>query len=548
MARPRDRDAVCRCRSIPGRARDRYRASCRRLDPGGRRRARPFHNHHGAAGDHGRKGAGAAGGPPDRALARTRSCIRCAGNRAMTLLQTITAATPSPPPAPGAGLFTSPFLLSYNQFENFLPTMQYEEKLPWLPAIGVTYHLGIDGPGLVMLLLSGLTGIASVLASLGIRERVRPYFALLLLAQASINGAIVARDMFVFLLFWGASIVPLALLIIGWGGPRRISAAWRLVGYWGLGTAALAVGALALYAAAGGRSFDMDTVLKASLSPRIQLGISMAMIVAAATRLPLFPLHGWVRDVLAEAPPGVVVAVAGAASRLGAFLLLRVLIGAEPAAAHLLSPVLAALAALTVGYAGLAALRAIDIRHAGAYLAMVPGAITVLGLAAVSPLGIAGSVLSLFTGGLAAALIAGVCATLAERAQARSVLVLGGLAPRMPNVAWLFTIAALALLGVPLLASFGTEVMTFFGAFKTQPIGAFAVAAGLGVTAVALAVLLARVLFGGPNPDAPGVSDASLGETWYLGLLAVINQMAAGISDMASPYVLQAPGPAAASR
>ena len=537
----------------------------------------------------------------------------------MTLLQTITAATPSPPPAPGAGLFTSPFLLSlliwvpvivavalafipnprgrydvlvkqiafftnlglvfilfigYNQFENFLPTMQYEEKLPWLPAIGVTYHLGIDGPGLVMLLLSALTGIASVLASLGIRERVRPYFALLLLAQASINGAIVARDMFVFLLFWGASIVPLALLIIGWGGPRRISAAWRLVGYWGLGTAALAVGALALYAAAGGRSFDMDTVLKASLSPRIQLGISMAMIVAAATRLPLFPLHGWARDVLAEAPPGVVVAVAGAASRLGAFLLLRVLIGAEPAAAHLLSPVLAALAALTVGYAGLAALRAIDIRHAGAYLAMVPGAITVLGLAAVSPLGIAGSVLSLFTGGLAAALIAGVCATLAERAQARSVLVLGGLAPRMPNVAWLFTIAALALLGVPLLASFGTEVMTFFGAFKTQPIGAFAVAAGLGVTAVALAVLLARVLFGGPNPDAPGVSDASLGETWYLGLLAgallwvglfpggpkipgtevplfdpgLINQMAAGISDMASPYVLQAPGPAAASR
>jgi len=116
--------------------------------------------------------------------------------------------------------------------------------------------------------------------------------------------------------------------------------------------------------------------------------------------------------------------------------------------------------------------------------------------------------------------------------------------------------------------------MTFFGAFKTQPIGAFAVAAGLGVTAVALAVLLARVLFGGPNPDAPGVSDASLGETWYLGLLAgallwvglfpggpkipgtevplfdpgLINQMAAGISDMASPYVLQAPGPAAASR
>src|SRR5256886_303916 len=270
-----------------------------------------------------------------------------------------------------------------------------------------------------------------------------------------------------------------------------------------------------------------------------------------------------------EAPPGVVVVVAGAASRLGAFLLLRTVIAGEPAAGHLLPPVLAALAALTVGYAGLVALRTVDVRHAGAYLAMVPGGITVLGLAAISPLGIAGSVLSLFTGGLAAALVAGVCATLSERAQSRSLAVLSGLAPRMPNLGWLLMIAALALLGVPILASFAAEVMTFFGAFKNQPIGAFAVAAGLAVSAIALAVLLRRVLFGAPNPDAPGVSDASLSETWYLGLLAggllwvglfpggpkipgteiplfdpgLINQMAAGLSDMASPYAAPAPGP-----
>ena len=536
----------------------------------------------------------------------------------MTLL-TITMQTPSPSPVgvPGAGIFSSPVLLSlliwvpvivavaiasmpnprgrydvlmkqiafftnlglvfvlfiaYNQFENFLPTMQYEEKLPWLPAIGVTYHLGVDGPGLVMLILSGLIGVASVLASLGVRERVRTYFCLLLLAQASVNGAIVARDMFVLILFWGAAAIPLALLILGWGGgpaARRAAAAWRLLGYWGLGTGVLAVGVLALYAVTGGRSFDMDTLLKAGLSPRIQIAVSLVMIVAAAMRLPLFPFHAWLRDVLAEAPPGVVVVVAGAASRLGAFLLLRTVIAAEPAAGHLLSPVLAALAALTVGYAGLAALRTADIRHAGAYLAMVPGGITVLGLAAISPLGIAGSVLSLFTGGLAAALVAGVCATLSERAQSRSLAVLSGLAPRMPNLGWLLMIAALALLGVPILASFAAEVMTFFGAFKNQPIGAFAVAAGLAVSAIALAVLLRRVLFGAPNPDAPGVSDASLGETWYLGLLAggllwvglfpggpkipgteiplfdpgLINQMAAGLSDMASPYAAPAPGP-----
>lgn len=521
-------------------------------------------------------------------------------------------ASPTPAPAPGAGLFTSPFLLSllvwvpvivafglafipnprgrydtlikqiafftvlplfglmmigYSQFQNFLPTMQYEEKISWLPSIGVTYHLGVDGPGIAMLVLSGLVGVVAVLASWGVRERVRSYFALLLLAQSAVTGAIVARDMFVLVLFWGASIVPLALLVIGWGGPRRIAAAWRLVGYWGFGTAALAIGVLALYAASGGTSFDMDTLLKASLSTRVQLGVSLVMIVAAATRLPLFPLHGWARDVLSEAPVGVVVIVASAASRLGAFLLLRTLIAGEPAAAQLLSPLVATLAALTVGYAAVATLRTLDIRHAGAYLAMIPGGITALGLAAVSPLGIAGTVLSLFTGGIAAAFIACVCATVAERAQTRSIPVLGGLAPRMPNATWLFVLAALSLLGVPLMATFVAQIMTFFGAFRTQPIGAFAVAAGLAVSAVALASLLGRTMFSAPNTNAPGVSDASPGEVWYLGVLAgallwvglfpggpkipgtdvplfdpgFIGQISAGVSDIASPYVLPTP-------
>jgi proton-translocating NADH-quinone oxidoreductase chain M len=528
--------------------------------------------------------------------------------------QAIFTASPSPTPTvPGAGIFSSSLLLSltvwvpvavavaiasmpnprgrydtlmkqiafftnlglmfilgiaYNQFQSFLPTLQYEEKVPWLQAVGATYHLGVDGPGMTMLILSGLIGIVSVLASLGIRERVRSYFCLLLLAQATVNGAIVARDMFVLILFWGAAAIPLAMLVIGWGGPRRYPAAWRLLGYWGLGTVALVLGTMTLYAASGAGSFDMDVLLKATVSPRVQVAVGLFMLVAAATRLPLFPLHGWARDVYSEAPVGVTVIVAGSASRLGAYLLLRTLVAAEPSAAHLLSPLLAALAAVTVGYGALVALRALDLRQAAAYLALIPGGVTALALAALQPLSIAGAVLSLFAGGLAAALIVGVCATLSERAQSRSLQVLAGLAPRMPMLTWLMIIAGLAVLGVPLLATFDSELMTFFGSFKTQPIGAFAVAAGLALTSVALASLWRRVLFSSPNPDAPGVSDASLGETWYLGLLAggllwvglfpggpklpgtdsplfdqgLVNVMGAGISDIASPYVLPTAG------
>jgi len=287
--------------------------------------------------------------------------------------------------------------VAYNQFENFLSTVQFEEKVPWLAGIGAVYHLGVDGPGLLMLILSGLVGIASVLASWGIRERVRSYFCLLLLSEACVNGAVVAHDMFVLLLFWGAATIPLALLVLGWGGPRREAAAWRLAGYWGLGTIALLIATLALYSAAGGNSFDMDVLFKIPVTPRVQLVAGLAVIVAAATRLPLFPFQGWVRDVYSQAPVGVCVVVAGSATRLGAYVLLRVLVGAEPIGAQLLSPLLGLLAAATVIYAGVVVLRMTDLRRVAAYLAMVPGGITVLGLAALSPLAIGGSVLSLFS-------------------------------------------------------------------------------------------------------------------------------------------------------
>ena len=210
--------------------------------------------------------------------------------------------------------------VAYNQFQSFLSTVQFEEKVPWLPGIGAVYHLGIDGPGLLMLILSGIVGLASVLASWGVRERVRSYFCLLLISEACINGAVVAHDMFVLVLFWGAATIPLILLVLGWGGPRREPAAWRLAGYWGLGTIALLVATLTLYSAAGGNSFDMDVLLKVPVEPRVQLVAGLALIVAAATFLPLFPFHGWVRDVYTQAPVGVCVIVAGGATRLGAYV------------------------------------------------------------------------------------------------------------------------------------------------------------------------------------------------------------------------------------
>ena len=416
-----------------------------------------------------------------------------------------------------AGLFL--VIIGYQQFQSYTSGLQFEEKLPWLPSLGVGYHLGIDGIGMALLLLNGLVAISAVIASWDVRDRSRTYFVMLLLAEAAINGVVVARDLFVLLLFWTAATVPVVILAAGWGGPRRSAIGARLLAYWGLGAAALLAGTLLLYAAVGSADFDLDTLGKASPSPRIQLVIGILFGLAALTRLPVVPLHSWARDLFSEAPPGVVVLVAGSASRLGGYVLVRLMAGLLHDASHVLAPFLGAVGALTVIYAVLAALTTTDVRRLAAYLALIPGAITVLGVAGLTPLSLDGTVMLLFAGGLASALMAGCAATLTERAQARSLGLAAGLAGRIPKLSWLLLIGCLAVLGLPFLATFSSSLMVFLGSFRTQAAASFLVAAGLVLGAVAVARLMHRVLFGAPNPDAPTPADASLSDAWYLGIL-----------------------------
>src|SRR5207247_7446533 len=131
------------------------------------------------------------------------------------------------------------------------------------------------GIGMALLLLNGLVGVSAVIASWDVRERSRTYFVMLLLAEATINGVVVARDLFVLLLFWTAATVPIAVLVAGWGGPRRSAAGGRLLAYWGLGAAALLAGIVLLYSAVGSAAFDIDPLGKASASPRIQLVVGL---------------------------------------------------------------------------------------------------------------------------------------------------------------------------------------------------------------------------------------------------------------------------------
>lgn len=411
-------------------------------------------------------------------------------------------------------------VVAYGQFQTVSNSLQFQEMASWLPGIGAAYHLGLDGVNMTMLLLSAVIGVVTVLASGGVRERERTYFVLLLLGQSAVNGVICCQDLLMMVMFWAAAVPAIALLIAGWGGPRSGPAAFRFVAYGMVGVAALWAASLMLYEGAGGTTFDLPILLQARLPASTQIGIGFALLIAACCWLPLFPLHGWARDALAEAPAGVAVQVGGVATRLGGYLLIRMLVGGEPDAARFLAPLLGGMGVATVIWGALAALRSSDIRRMAAHAALIPGGVTALGMAGLTPLSIDAAVLSLFGGGLAAALVSGSCATLAERAQSRSLTVLGGLGPRMPLLTWTLVLAAFAVIGVPGLATFTAYLLAFMGSLRTAPEAAFGVAVGLVLAGLAVAGLLYRVLFGASHPDAPAARDASLSEVWYLGLMA----------------------------
>jgi proton-translocating NADH-quinone oxidoreductase chain M len=409
--------------------------------------------------------------------------------------------------------------IAYSQFSVYGSGVQFEERLPWMPSIGVSYHLGLNGVGMALLLLSGLVGVVACLAAYNLRDQAREFFTLLLLTQWAINGAITAQNFLLLVLFWAVAIVPVALLVGGWSGQRRWRTSARLAAYWSLGTAALLVAGLLLVASTGTKSLELSDLQQAQAPHQTQVAVAILVLVAAATRLPLVPLHGWVREVLAEVHPAVAVLLAGSVSRLGGLVLLELYVGANHDGARTVAWLVAAVAVATVVWAGLVAFATRDVRRVAAYLALIPGGVTVLGVAGLSPLSIDGTALSLFAGGLAGALIAGAGATFADHAQGRNVSVVAGLASRVPRLSWLLVAATLAVLCVPFMATFPALVMVLFGSMRTQPAATFLVLAGLGLAAAAAAWLLHRVLFGAPNPEGPQVADVTLSEAWYLGIL-----------------------------
>lgn len=396
-----------------------------------------------------------------------------------------------------AALVTALDVVMWYGFRDQSGSFAYEETRSWLPGIGASYHLGVDGVSMSLLLLAGVLFLAAAFVSNRVRDDVKGFFILLLLLETGVNGSLSALDFLLFFWFWQLQVLPLGFLTWRWGN-RRAGRAWKLLAVESLGSAFLLIAVLILYFKAPTRTFDVATLHNLQI-PRSIAGLVFALfLVPFALRLPVVPFHSWFLDAQAEGATPVALVLSGIVTRVGAYGLYRVNLGQLQATLHRVSGALAVLAVITVLWAAVAAFREDDIRRVAGYLVVSHGGLLLLAVASASPTALNGGVLLMVGDGLAAAMLIILAASVAERTGTRSIAALGGLARRMPKGAVLWLLAALAALGLPGLACFVGEFLVFLGGYPSQRLMTSLAIFGTLLVGVATIWTFQRIFFGPP--------------------------------------------------
>jgi NADH-quinone oxidoreductase subunit M len=386
---------------------------------------------------------------------------------------------------------------------------QFVTHLPWITQLGVSYFIGLDGLSLPMFVLNAFLVFLAVLVSWNTTLRPRAYFALMMVLETAVAGVFASLDFFLFFLFWELELAPMFLLIGVWGGDRREYAAMKFILYTVAGSAFMLVGILVLYLAGPSRSFDMVYLAAQQYAPAVQSIVWLLLFVGFAVKIPVFPLHTWLPDAHTEAPTAISVLLAGVLLKMGAYGLLRANVGMLPDATRQFATALAVLAVINILYGALVAMMQSDLKRVIANSSISHMGYVVLGASALTPMALEGAVFQMFTHGTITGLLFVMVGLVYDRTHTREISALGGLAGRMPFIAVVFVIAALASLGLPGLSGFVAEFLVFIGSFPVWGVATVLGVFTIVVTAGYMLWLLERVFFGPQRPQWGSLGDAS---------------------------------------
>lgn len=399
------------------------------------------------------------------------------------------------------------------QFNPAQVSQQFEEHIPWIDALTLTYSLGVDGLSIPLLVLNGLlTGIAIYSSDEPI-ERPRFYYSLILILNAGVAGAFLAQDLLLFFLFYELELIPLYLLIAIWGGQRRGYAATKFLLYTAVSGVLILAAFLGLLFLGGASSFAYaENTAVASLLPMgQQLLLLGALLIGFGIKIPLVPFHTWLPDAHVEASTPISILLAGVLLKLGTYGLLRFGVELFPEAWGVLAPWLAIWAVVSSLYGTLNALSQRDMKKMVAYSSVAHMAFILLAAAAATPISLVGSVLQMVSHGLISALLFLLVGLVYKKTGSRDLEVLNGLLnPErgLPLIGSLMVLGVMASAGIPGMMGFISEFLVFRGSFPVFPVQTLLCMIATGLTAVYFLVLLDRAFFGrlsSPVIDLPKV-------------------------------------------
>ncbi|MBN1336524.1 MAG: NADH-quinone oxidoreductase subunit M [Deltaproteobacteria bacterium] len=430
------------------------------------------------------------------------------------------------PAALGASLATLGLALA--AWARFDPTVPGAFALqdgpwPWIRDLGVSWALGLDGVGLVLVLVTAVL-VPTALAS--DRTPGRAPAALLLLCESAVLGCFTALDLVLFYAFFEAMLLPVLLVLALWGGPGRLRAAVRVLLYTLAGSLPLLAAVAATWvhhrSATGVPSALLADLLATpvptSWAPWLFAGFALAFAVKSAA----VPLHGWLPDAYAEAPVGALVVLAGLLAKAGLFGFLRWALPLFPEAAIRAGPVLLALGALGVIYGGLMAWVQQDLKRVVAWTSVSHLALCLVGIGAGTPDALAGSAWLAAVHGLYVGALFLLVDLLEARSGRRGVDDFGGLGAMLPRFSFLLGLTVLAAIAVPGLAGFPGEILVIIGTWRVAPVAAVAGASGAVLGAVYLLRVLEKVCFGRPSETARVLVDLRPAPTLPLAVLGLL--------------------------
>lgn len=387
------------------------------------------------------------------------------------------------------------------------------QSVTWVPYLGIGYHVGVDGVSLVLILLTALIGAVVPFICQDLQVRHAQFAALILFAQAATMGIFLSLDLILFYVFWEVVLIPLYLLVVGWGGPGRKAAAMKFLVMSLVGSLFMLVGIAGLgslsVAATGTFTFDLPTLLAAHplLSGLAGYLAFFAFALAFAVKSPLFPFHAWLPDTYTEAPMPVTVILSSVVSKAGVYAMLRFLLPLFPGLSAQFADLFIVLGVAGVLYGGVIALTQTDMKRLLAYVSLSHMGLMVAGVFALNAMASEGVVLQMVSHGVVLGAAFAFVAMLEARVGSRDLTAFGGLMTRAPVLAGFGMLVALAALGLPGLSSFAGEFVVLVGLFQHSAV----LASIAAITVVLAAAYILRLYQGTMHGKAAGLTTAGAG-------------------------------------